>query len=87
MIGANDNMSETSTMVQFDGPYAAAIVKHAEKIQALLDGGVFDIPFGNATINFANGQVQNIHVDKRTYQREALKRAIIRTEGKTPIVP
>lgn len=51
--------------------YVEFITRNRGKIEAMAKGGVFDVAYGSATLNFHNGVVQNIHINKRTYQHVA----------------
>ena len=50
-------------------------VDHGEKIQALMAAGFFDIEYGNAKVNFKEGQIQTVTIEKRTYQHAAIQKA------------
>lgn len=41
-----------------------------EKLEALMEAGVFDIISGKVEINVNNGQIQSIHIYKVTYKRK-----------------
>ena len=49
-------------------------VEHGDKIQALMASGFFDIGYGNAKVNFKEGQIQTVTIEKRTYQNVAMQK-------------
>ena len=42
-----------------------------EKIDILRESGLFDVYSGKVEINIHNGQIQNIHIHRMVYKREA----------------
>ncbi len=46
-----------------------AFKMNREKFLTLLAAGVFELDSGKAEINIHNGQIQNIHIHRMTYQR------------------
>lgn len=56
---------------QVDLPLFKAFLRHRDKFEALLEGEVFDVAHGKATINYHEGRVQSIQVERRTYQHQA----------------
>lgn len=57
-------MEESTTGVSNINP-----LDNKEKVEALMEAGVFDIISGKVEININNGQIQNIHIYQRTYKR------------------
>lgn len=51
-----------------DMPLYRAFLQHQKEFKVLLEAGVFELAHGKATINKHEGHIQNIHVEKRTYQ-------------------
>lgn len=54
-----------------DGELWRVLVENQEKLRTLVESGVLELDYGTITINMHNGQVQSVHVEKRTYQRKA----------------
>lgn len=49
-------------------PLFLAFKRHQDQFQVMLDAGVFELPYGKATITMHDGRVQAILVEKRVYQ-------------------
>lgn len=54
-----------------DAQVFLAFKAHRDKFLTLLGAGVFDLEAGKVEINVHNGQVQNVHIHRMTYQRKA----------------
>lgn len=43
-----------------------------EKFFVLVQAGVFNVDYGRATLNFAEGQIASVSVEQRTYDRKVI---------------
>ncbi len=50
--------------------FVAVALANREKIEALLESGIFDTSDGKFTVHFKGGIIMGVQVEKWTYQRE-----------------
>ena len=53
-----------------DLPLFKAFLAHKEPFEIMLKSEVFDLQHGKAILNFHEGRVQNIVIERRTYQHQ-----------------
>lgn len=55
-------------IARVDLPLFKAFLRYREPFSVMVQAEVFDVPFGKAVLNFHEGHIQNIHIERRTYQ-------------------
>lgn len=46
------------------------IQKNIDKFIVMTKAGVFDLKFGNAVINYYDGEIRDIHINEVTYRKK-----------------
>ena len=57
-------------LARVDLPLFKAFLRHREPFATMVQAEVFEIAYGKAVLNFHEGHIQNISVERRTYQHK-----------------
>ena len=62
-------------LARVDLPLFKAFIRHKEPFEVLVHAEVFEMANGKAIVNFHDGRVQSVVLERRTYQHQSAMRA------------